>query len=84
MVVSCRMQFLVKAGIVKKPPLWLAVVEAFPPQPTPSFTGTRTNEIVYKEEDKHRVSTTCVPSQCITHFVMYCISINGKKISRYL
>ena len=81
MVVSCRIQFLVKAGIVKKPPLWLAVVEAFPPLPTPSVTGTRTKEIVYKEEDKHRVSATCVPSQCITHFVMNYISINGKKLA---
>lgn len=50
------MQFLVKAGIVKNPPRWLAVVEAFPPLPTPSVTGTKTKEIVYKEEDEHRVS----------------------------
>ena len=53
-----RMQFLVQAGIVKKPPRWLAIVEAFPPLPTPPVTSTRTREIVYKEEDQHRVSVT--------------------------
>ena len=49
------MQFLLQAGIVKMPPRWVAVVEAFPPLPMPSVNGTRTKEIVYKEEDKYRV-----------------------------
>lgn len=54
----CRMQFLVQAGIVKKPPKWMAVVEAFPPLPTPPVYNTKTEEIVYEEEDQHRVSVT--------------------------
>ena len=49
------MQFLLQAGIVKTPPRWVAVVEAFPPLPMPLVSGTRTKEIVYKEEDKYRV-----------------------------
>jgi len=55
-----RMQFLLQAGIVKTPPRWVAVVEAFPPLPPPSITRTRTKEIVYQEEDKHRVSNLIV------------------------
>jgi len=46
------MQRLVQAGIVTRPPKWMAVVEAFPPLPKPAVTGTKTKKIVYKRDHR--------------------------------
>ena len=46
------MQRLVQAGIVPRTPKWMAVVEAFPPLPTPVVIGTKTKKIIYGKDQR--------------------------------
>jgi len=42
----------VQARVVTKAPKWMAVVEAFPPLPTPAVTGRKTTKIVYDKDEQ--------------------------------